>query len=107
MPRVGQEPSAQDPAASLSSDALRGDVGVEGDAAEIIPSEDDAEAVELEHPDLMAESDARHKKGTFKDPLNHCNVVLACHLKTHSTDLSTITARIYNETFFWNSKPIR
>ena len=55
MPRVGQEPSAQDPAASSSSDALRGGVGVDGDAAEIIPSEDDAEAVELEHPDLMAE----------------------------------------------------
>ena len=65
-----QEPLAQDPAASslAAAEALRGG-GLEAEESEVVPSQDDTEAVELEHPDLMAESDAHHKKGTFKDPL--------------------------------------
>ena len=66
---VGQEQPAQDQAASATAAVAAPDVGVEGAAVEVIGSDDETEGVELEHSDLMAESDAHHKKGTFKDSL--------------------------------------
>jgi hypothetical protein len=68
LPRVDQEPAQVPAASSSTADALH-DVGSKDEAAEVIGSDADEEAVELEHPNLMAESDAHHKKGTFKDPL--------------------------------------
>ena len=96
MPCVGQEETAQTPAASSSAAKASHGAGVE-----VIGSDDDIEGVELEHPDLMAESDAHHKKGTFKDPLvlpHICDVFFGLSLEEKNIFNKSIDRKCHSMT---------